>query len=44
MRRNICVTLGENARGFGNLRFDAQGAREPVCIAGSWRDRSGAQM
>jgi hypothetical protein len=44
MRRNIRVALGENARDLGTLRFDAQGAREPVCIAGSWRDRSGAQM
>ncbi len=33
MRRNICVTLGENARGFGNLRFDAQGARESAAFS-----------
>ncbi len=33
MRRNIRIALGENARNFGTLRFDAQGAREGAAFA-----------
>ena len=32
MRRSIRVTLGENARGLGALRFDARGSRESAAF------------
>jgi serine/threonine-protein kinase HipA len=32
MRRTIGVALGDNARGLGTLRFDAQGARESAAF------------
>jgi serine/threonine-protein kinase HipA len=33
MRRTIGIALGDNARGLGTLRFDAQGARENAAFA-----------
>jgi serine/threonine-protein kinase HipA len=39
MRRTIHVAIGDNARGLGTLRFDAQGARENAAFeyAAAWR-------
>ena len=33
MRRTIGIALGDNARGLGTLRFDAQGSRENAAFA-----------
>ena len=33
MRRTIGIALGDNARGAGTLRFDAQGTRENAAFS-----------